>query len=248
MDPLRQSSQQPPQLNVPGWYDRLLMWSGWDWIVEYHRSLIAAAVFLVAVICLIGWWVGRSESSSVGHMFRAEAIVERLRSPNSAPDETEQALETDRQRLFELTRQNASIADRFAGVVAEEELLQHAQELSTKAFETASQNLTQASLELHSTLVHATLLAHQEKTDEALNIINDIIEKSGAADSTAPYPELHAYALLQKASLLQQQKQSNGPVIDELHQWLTDHPSVDEALDSWFSGKGRQVINSLRYA
>ena len=246
MDPLHQSAQQPPKLTLPTWYDRLLMWSGWESVVEYRGQVITGIVCLIAGAWLIGWWLSRSESSSVSQTLRAEVIVERLRSPGATPQKEGYSVEKDAQQLALLASVGTPIGDRFSGVVAEEELLAHTTPLVAQRFDTAVHQLTEASLPLQSTVVRATLLANEGQVEQALNLLDELLGNSALIQSDTAFPQLRAYALLQKAAVLHGQKKPNSAVIDELHQWMNSHPQVEQAMDSWVSGESAQLIDSLR--
>ena len=246
MDHLQQPSQKLPEAHFPGWYERILLWSGWESLVEYRRQLLGVVLCLALFIFCIGWWFAKNESSSIGSTLRAEAIVQRLQSPESTPETSKTAADIDLQRLNELASKGSSLSSRFSGVIAEEDLIQHVEPLSSERFAIASKNLTLATLDLHSELVESTLFSQQGRIDDALRVLDNVIAKSLTQESTPLFPELHAYALLQKATLLCEQKKSNSAVVDELQQFLDSHPSVETSFDSWLSGKGRQALISIR--
>ena len=116
-------------------------------------------------------------------------------------------------------------------------MLQHVKTLSHERVDIAAANLAAGNLQLDSALPQVTFLSQEGKVDDALRILDDTLAKS-AND----FPELHAYALLQKAALLRQQQKSNALVINELAQFLSSHPDVETAFDQVFSGKAREAL------
>ena len=237
-------TQHPPRIEPTlNWHERWLHWSGWEQIVEYRWQLIGSTVCLVALVWLLGWWFARTESSSVAQTLRAEAIVQRLRNPESTPEVSEISVQQDLERLKELCPLKTPLGTRFSGVIAEEEVLQNVQPISEERFSIASKNLEQASLSLESSLVLATQLSEEGKIDEALRTLDDTISKSGD-----DFPQAHAYALLQKAALLREQKKANSEVIEEVERFISSHPDVEATFDHVFSGKAREVLAFLKYA
>jgi hypothetical protein len=210
-------------------------------MVEYRWQLIGSAFCLVALIWLIGWWFARSESSSVVQVLRAEAIVQRLKNPEASPGTAGISVEQDLKRLQDLAKNGTPLASRFSGVIAEEEVVQHVQPISEQRFSVASENLDYAHLPLDASLVQATLLFQAGKLDEALKAIDSILEKS-----VETFPEVHAYALLQKATILRKQNIPNSAVITELEAFLSTHNDVDSSFDHIFSGKIHTVLSFLK--
>jgi hypothetical protein len=239
MNPTQNTPQKPIKSPLH-WHERLLHWSGWEHVIEYRWQLIGISLCLITMIWILAWWFARSESTSLSQTLRAEAIVQKLRNPESAPEPSEISVEKALQRLKELIPLGTPLATRFSGVIAEEEVMQHVHPISQERFSIASENLLQARLPTKSSLVLATQLSQDGKIDEALLIIDDIIAKSAVN-----FPQEHAYALLQKASLLREQKKANGAVIHELEQFLTSHPDIEASFDHVFSGKARDILAFL---
>ena len=239
-DPIQVSPKIPsePPLN---WHDRILNWSGWEQMAEYRWQLIGAAVSLVAVVWLLGWWFARSESSSVANNIRADLIVQRLRNPGSSAASSEVSVQQDLQRLEDLCPKGTPLATRFSGVIAEEQILQNVHPLSNQRFSTASESLAESNLPFDSAIVLATKLTEEGKNEEALRIIDDTIAKTGA-----DFPEAHAYALLQKITLLRGLKKANAEVIEDLQQFLASHPDVQSSFDLIFSGKAQDILAFLK--
>lgn len=240
MDPIQQTPQQPIEPTLH-WRERLIHWSGWEKMVEYRRQLIGITLCLIAVIWLFGWWFARQQSSSVADTLRAEMIVQRLRNPLSTPDASKIAVDSELQHLAELAPVKSPLAARFSGMIAQEEVLQDVHPLSEERFSIASDNLIQAQLPLNSALVKATQLSSDGKIDEALHQIEEILSQSKNV-----LPQVYGYALLQKATLLRQQKMSNGMVLSELENFLSSHPDVEAAFDHVFSGKTNEALSFLK--
>ena len=240
MDPTQQTHQKPIEPSLH-WHDRLLHWSGWEQMVEYRRQLIGITVCLVVVIGLIGWWIARRESSSVTDVIRAEIVVQRLRNAGASPEAPTIPVQTDLKRLEELSPLGTQLSSRFSGVIAEEEVLQDVIPLSEERVTIATDNLLQANLPLDGAIVKATQLTNDGKVDEAMRIIDETIVKS-----RDDFPQIHGYALLQKATLLHQQHRSNITVISELETFLSSNPEVDSSFDHMFSGKVREMLEFLK--
>jgi hypothetical protein len=239
-DPLQVPPKSPSELPL-NWHDRILNWSGWEQMAEYRWQLIGAAVSLVAVVWLLGWWFARSESSSVANSVRADLIVQRLRNPGSSSASSEVSVQQDLQRLEGLCPHGTPLAARFSGVIAEEQILQNVHPLSNQRFSVASENLVQSNLPLESAIVLAAKLTEEGKNEESLRIIDDIIAKTDA-----DFPAAHAYALLQKITLLRKLKQSNANVVEDLQQFLAFHPDIQSSFDLIFSGKTQDILAFLK--
>ena len=210
-------------------------------MAEYRWHLIGISVFLVAVIWLLGWWFAKSESSSVTNSLRADLIVQRLRNPGSSTASPEVSVKQDLQRLEDLCPERTRLATRFSGVIAEEQILQDIYPLSNQRFSVASENLVQSNLTFDSAIVLATKLTEDGKNEEALGIIDDTIAKTGTE-----FPETHAYALLQKITILRRLKKSNTDVIEDLQQFLASHLDVQSSFDLIFSGKVQDILAFLK--
>jgi tetratricopeptide (TPR) repeat protein len=199
---------------------------------------------LIWVIC---WWFARSESSSITQTLRAEAIVEKLRSPESTAEElTIAAAEGFDQKLDELSPPGTSLSTRFSGVIAEEALLQHAQPVPEPRFVVAEKNLSKVSLDLHSLLVQGALLFQQGKLDEAIRVFDDVLGKTAEQNQAESFPTMRAYAMLQKAALLWEQKKPNSALIEELQQFLSSRPDQEKYFDTWFSGNYHQGLAFIK--
>ncbi len=222
------------------WHERLLHWSGWEQIVEYRCQLIGLSVAIIALVSLFGWWVARRQSSSVADTLRAEMIVHRLRHPEASSESPPISVSRDLQRLEDLAPLGTPLGARFSGVIAQEEIVQGGQPISQERFSVASEALLQAQLPLHSACVQATMLSASGNIDEAIGVLNTIIEKTGEE-----FPNLHGYALLEKISSLRAQQKSNRTVIAELERFLASHPETAAAFDRIFSGKTRGLLDFL---
>ena len=245
MDPTQHPLKTPIELR-PTWYDRIAHWSGWEKMVEYRAQFIGGTLCFVALVWLIGWWFASSESSSMAHALRAEAIVQRLQAPGSTPDTSEPAVGQDLQRLVDLAPLGSPISTRFSGVIAEEEILQHVHPLTQARFDIAAQNLVQATLPIDASIPKATFLSKQGNGDDAIRVLDEMITSSAGEGGGQPFPEVHAYALLQKIALLRAQHKPNGAVIDELRLYLSSTPDVEASFNHWLSGKSSQFLSFLR--
>lgn len=237
-------SQHPPIPPVefrPSLHDRIVHWSGWEQLAERRRPIIAGVVFVLICLWLIGWWIARSSTSSVASALRAEALVQRLQAPGASPKTPEITVEEARKRLEALVPVGSALDVRFAGVLAEEEVLQRVSPITVDRFTVAVQNLQEASLSIDASLTTATELTKEGKADAALQALNSITE-----DKETRFPIARTYALLQKAVLLRDQHVSNEEVIDEIQSLLLTNPAVGEAAERWFSGKGFESIAALR--
>jgi hypothetical protein len=237
-------SQHPPIPPVefrPSLHDRIVHWSGWEQLAEYSRPIIAGVILILICLWLVGWWVARSSTSSVASALRAEALVQRLQSPGASPKTPEIPVEEARKRLEALVPVGSALDTRFAGVLAEEEVLQRVSPITVDRFTVAVHNLQHASLPVDASLTTATELTKEGKADAALQALNSITE-----DKETQFPLARAYALLQRAVLLRDQHVSNADVIDELQALLLTSPAAGEAADRWFSGNSFESISALR--
>jgi hypothetical protein len=232
----------PPAELRPHWHERLVHWSGWEQLAEHSRPVIAGVVLMLVCLWLIGWWVARSSTTSVASALRAEVLVQKLQAPGATAKTSEITVEEEMKRLEALVPVGSGLSARFAGVLAEEEVLQRHLPITTARFTVAAQNLQEASLPIDASLTRATELTKEGKTDSALQVFNTVIEDKGAQ-----FPIARAYALLQKAVLFRDQHVSNGEVIDELQAFLLANPTACEAVDHWFSGKADQSLAALRF-
>lgn len=239
MEPVEHSQKQPVDFQ-PSWHDRLLHWPGWEQMIEHWRSLLGIALVVLLVVWTIGWLLVRSETSSVAQTLRAESVVRRLQSPGSTPERV--GAKEDFQQLRENAPAGSALASRFSGIFAEEEILQHVTPISPAPFEQAAQILDAAQLPIDASLTRATLLTKEGKLEEAVAVLDNVL-RSNASD----FSETHMYALLQKATILRDRQMDNGEVLDALQKFLQEHPGAGNSLDQWFSGKGIQSIEELRF-
>lgn len=229
-------SQQPSL----SWHERLLHWSGWERMVEYRWQLIGGTLLVVLFVWLFGWFMARRQSSSVVDTLRAEMMVYRLKNPGAAPGTPATAVDVDFHRLEELCPPQTALGKRFSGVLAQEQILQDIRPLSAIFFSTAAETLSEAQLPLHGACTQAAMATGNGKNDEALKCIDKILEKTGDQ-----FPQLHGYALLQKAALLCQLKRPNGATIEELREFVASHPQVEKTFDIICAGRTQELLSLL---
>lgn len=231
--------QRPPVELRPHWHDRLIHWSGWEQLSERRRPVLGALILILLCVWMIVWWVGRRSTTSVASALRAEALVQRLRSPKETPDLPSMTVKEERERLEALVPVKSALSPRFSGVLAEEEVVQRVQPITKDRFIVAIQNLRQASLPVDAAVTEATELTKEGKTVDALQTLDTVTQETA-------FPVVRAYALLQKAVLLRDQHVSNGEVIDELQTLLQSSSMVRDVVDQWFSGQGDRALTALR--
>ena len=233
-------SQQHPSVELRlHWHERLIHWSGWERLAEYRRSVFIIAILALACVWLIGWWVAKRSTTSVASAIRAEAFVERLRSPGNAAEAPAMTIEEARKRLEALIPPYSALGVRFSGILAEEEVLERVQPITEARFATAVRNLREASLPTDVAVTEATKLTKEGKTEDALQALSKIIDEPS-------FPLARAYALVQKALLLHDQRSSNEEVVDEFQAFLRSNAAVREAVDQWVSNRNDQLLSVLR--
>lgn len=226
-----------PDSHPPRWYEYVIHWSGWETAYEHRRR-----VALVVALCLlcagfIGWLFVRRASASVYSTVRAEMIVDRLTQGNEPEKEEVDAVQ-ETKRLEALAPLHSELGSRFSGVIAQEEVL-NGSTIDCNRFHVAAQELTRSNLPLQALVVKATQLCAENKPQEALQVIDQILDKGKKCK------ELYTYALLQKATLLRTMNQPNDKVITEIKEIIANSPTISASIEEWCDDNPEQLLDFL---
>jgi len=206
------------------WYVVFLERFRFDRLYEYRKQCGFALLILVLLVCMISFFVSKSESACMSRTLKAEGIARRLSHPPAAERDVSYKEEFD--TLCSLLAQSPTIANRFAGIAAQEELLQQ-REPSERWFTMAAKHLDEHHLPLYSAIVQATLHSEMGEYDKALEEIESVLAKS------ASEPKAHFYALLQKSYLLKKMDKSNSEVLDLLEKIVEQDPEISGLFEVW---------------
>ena len=215
------------------WYAQIR----WDLLYEKRKQVIFSLFALVLLVSVVSIFASKRESSSISQILKGERSVAHLTRPPSTDQKIvyEEELDT----LLSLLSQSSSLANRFAGVAAQEEILQN-RELSTKWFELAANRLDKANLPLYSSIVRATKESEQDDNVQALEILNEIL----SVEETNS--KVRFYALLQKAFILKKINQSNNEVIEKIETLIEEDPDIVGLFDVWMRDTPTNVLTFLK--
>jgi len=215
------------------WYERIR----WDRLYEKRKQILFLFFALIVIVWVVSSFASKRESSAISQTLKGELSVIRLTRPPSTDQKIvyEEELDT----LLSLLSQSSSLANRFAGVAAQEEILQN-RELSTEWFELAINRLDEANLPLYSSIVRATQESEQNENTKALEILNEIL----SVEETNS--KVQFYALLQKAFLLKKIDQPNGEVIEKIETLIEKDPDIVGLFDVWMRDTPTNVLSFLK--
>lgn len=224
-----------PKTPFPLLLGQVADWSGWEYLYEERRKVFAFIILIVAVLLGIGWLVSKKQTSSLGDLLQAEAIVTTITDPSSdVPPET---IEKDATKLLSFS-QDPTILSRFCGVLAQEDILTKEKDFNKKPFDTTSKQLIEQGCPMLSSLVQASLIQETGSKDEALKKIDDLLVETHL-------PWFRLYLLIQKAYLLQELGKPNNHVIEELKTCAKGIDEVNDFFEEWLHVSAIDFFESL---
>jgi hypothetical protein len=208
--------------------ERLSGWSGWENLYEHRNKLFAGVIIFLAVIFGFFSMLSRYTASSATSIIKAEKIVEKLRNPTTTPEEPSSTTSYSDllDRLEAIVPTKGDLAKRFSGVIAQEEVLQKLP-LNDNRWQTAHNVLISDALSAYEKILTITKATHESHFEEALTTIDELSKKEEVQKSAVFY----SYLLLQKASILFEQKKNNKQIIDELHDLISKNEDVQVIFD-----------------
>lgn len=212
------------------WHERLVSWSGWEKLYERRFGVIVVLLCVVSLLLGIGWLVTRRQNSSVGNIMWLEQCAQTFRKSEENPDYTKILV-----RMNDMVPRKGELADRFSGVIVQEQLVQSLAP-SAERCSVTSTLLTKAQLPTYAELLSGSIAAVQGKNDEALQTIDSTL-----AHASSLSPRLHFYLLVQKAHLLAGKLDS--AFFDNLQQIATELP---ESFDRCFPNGVNHFVQFLR--
>lgn len=224
--------KKPP---LPSFFSRLTEWSGWEYLYEERRKVLLVVLLVIGFVLGLGWIISRKQSSSLGKIIQAEALVTTITDPSS--EETDATVQKAVDTLFSLSK-DPLVLSRFCDVLTQEEILTKKKDLTPDFCDATSLQLSQQNCPVLSSLMELTLLQRKGSWQQALSKVDEMKEQFHT-------PWLSLYLLIQKAHILGELGQSTHQVIEELRSAAGQIESVDEFFETWFQATANDFFNSL---
>jgi len=215
------------------WYTKIR----WDYLYERRKQLLFLFFALILFVWIVSVFVSKGETTSVSQTAQAERIVAHLTRP--PPTDQKIAYEKELDSLLDLLSHSPSLASRFSGIAAQEEILQK-RDLSEKWFEMAGNTLEDARLPVYKSIVQATLYSEQNETEKAFIILDTILSNNEIV------PKVRFYVLFQKAFILKKLHRSNDDEIEGMKKIIETDPDISGLFDVWVRDSATNVLAFLK--
>jgi hypothetical protein len=233
MDP----TQLPPSFS-PSLYERIVSWSGWEKMYERRAGVATVLACSVLLIFGFGWILSRYQSSSVETIIACDdsTAIFRMKEDIENPDYQKLL-----QHMESSTPQKGVCAQRFSGVILQEQILQSLRPSNVRA-EVTQSVLTNATLNEYGELLQISLLSINGKHEEAVRSIDALLSQPALPEN------LHFYLLVQKAELLSKLHRSADTVLEELQKLAVSNPSFEQCFPNGVAHFLKYMQNSAQQA
>jgi hypothetical protein len=227
--------ENPKKPPLPLLFGRMAEWSGWEYLYEERRKVTAIVIVIVCLLLGLGWFASKRETSSLGKLLRAEAVVDAITDPSN--EEPPATIQADVSTLFSLS-QNEEVVSTFSGVLAQEEIVAKKRDLEATFFDITSKKALEQGCPTIASVTQLSLLQGKGLREEALTKIEELLSQPNS-------PWMSLYLLIQKAHILQELGRPNFSTIEELRAVSKNIESVDDFFNTWLHLNANDFFESL---